>query len=448
VSSSDKQPARALPLLYFGTAHVSLAVASAVAAVWPHAVAGFFYHSWLVGLVHLITLGWISFSILGAIYIVGPLALRMELPARRGDYVAYGCAVAGLAGMVGHFWLQRYAGMAWAAGTVATAVLYMTVRIVGAVRRAPIQRAVKLHIVLACANFWIAAAMGLLIAADKVAHFLPGFVLANVFAHAHLAAVGWATMMVVGVGYRLLPMTFPSKMPADKGMYASAVLLESGVLGLFATLLLRSVWTPVFGGLLVAGLAVFAVNVAWMRRHLAPKPAGAHRIEFGILHAGSAALSLGAAVMIGIVLLVAPPSPWTLQAAAAYGVAGLIGFLSQMVVAMEARLVPMVTWFWAYSASGYRTPPPSPHVMRDRSLQAVVFGGWTIGVPALAAGMFLASAPLVSIGAWSLLVAVVVATLDNVFVVAPVFRAQKRETSCSSKSASVPITALTSRSDS
>src|SRR5262249_57070282 len=84
---------------------------------------------------------------------------------------------------------------------------------------------------------WIAGLAGLLIAIDKVAHFLPGFVLSNVFAHAHLAALGWATMMVVGVGYRLLPMTFPSKMPTGKPIYASAILLETGVLGLFLTLL-------------------------------------------------------------------------------------------------------------------------------------------------------------------------------------------------------------------
>jgi len=126
--------------------------------------------------------------------------------------------------------------------------------------------------------------------------------------------------------------------------------------------------------------------------------------------------------VIGLTLLVVPASPRSLQTAAAYGVLGLIGFLAQMVVAMEARLLPMVTWFWAYAASGYREPPPSPHVMRDRSLQAIVFGAWTVGVPALALGMFLVSARLVGIGAWALFVGVAIATLDNVSVVAQVAR--------------------------
>ena len=67
---ADKRVERTVPLLYLGTAHVSLALAFLFAGCWPEAVAGFFYHSWLIALVHLVTLGWISFSIVGAFYIV------------------------------------------------------------------------------------------------------------------------------------------------------------------------------------------------------------------------------------------------------------------------------------------------------------------------------------------------------------------------------------------
>jgi hypothetical protein len=422
--TAANRPAQVIPLLYLGTAHLSLALACAFAGVWPHAVAGFFYHAWLIGLVHLVTLGWITFSILGAIYIIGPLALRMDMPARRLDYVAYACALIGLVGMVGHFWIREYGGMAWSAGTIAGGALYMTARIAASVRRAKIQPAVKLHVVLACMNFWLGGSMGLLLALDKVAHVLPGFVVSNVIAHAHLAAVGWATMMVVGVGYRLLPMMFPSKMPPGRSIYASAVLLEAGVLGLFGTLLVGSSWAFVFGLIVVAGLVAFAAHVVWMRRRPVSKPMGASRVPFALLHAASAGLSLIAAVAVGAVLLVVPPSPRTLDAAAAYGVLGIVGFLGQMIVAMEARLLPMVTWFWAYERSGYRVPPPSPHSMRDQPLEAIVFAAWTVGVPALAIGMSLESARLVGLGAWALFVGVAVATLDNGFVILHARRAR------------------------
>ena len=425
--AADKLPARALPLLYFGTAHISLAVAFVAAAWWPRAVAGFFYHSWLVGLVHLVTLGWISFSIVGAFYIEGPVAMRMPMRARRADYVAYATAVVGLVGMVAHFWIQEYGGMAWSAGTVAVALLFMTIRLAGAIRHAGVERAVKLHIVLACANFWIAASMGLLIAIDKVAHILPGFVLSNVIAHAHLAALGWATMMIVGVGYRMVPMILPSKMPSGWSMYASAVMLETGVLGLFATLLVRSGLAVAFGGLVVAGLMAFAVQIGWMLRHRVTPPVAIHRLDFARLHVAGAAVCLVGAMTIGLVLLTVPSSPQTLRAAAAYGVLGLLGFLAQMIVGMQTRLLPMATWYWAYAACSYRVPPASPHTMRDRFLQTIVFIGWTLGVPALAAGMFLESPLLVSVGAWGLLVAAALGAIDNAFVVAHIFRGTQRQ---------------------
>jgi hypothetical protein len=243
-----------------------------------------------------------------------------------------------------------------------------------------------------------------------------------VFAHAHLAAIGWATMMVIGVAYRLLPMTLPAKMPGGRSMFASAILLEAGVLALFVSLLFQSAWTIASAGLVIAGLAAFAAHVVGMVRAPAAKPPAAPRVDFAVLHAAGAAASLAAAAATGAALLVLPPSPISLRLAAAYGAFGLLGFLAQMVVGMEARLLPLATWYWAYERSQFRVPPASPLTMRDRTLQAIVFAGWTIGVPALAAGLLFEAVPLVAIGAWSLFAAVATATLDSIGVLTHVRR--------------------------
>ena len=227
-------------------------------------------------------------------------------------------------------------------------------------------------------------------------------------------------------------------------MYASALLLEVGVLGLFVTLLMRSAVAPLFGALIVAALITFGLRVAWMGRHLVSKPIGAPRVDFGVLHAASAAVSLLVASAIGIALLVMPSSPRMLHAAAAYGVLALVGCLAQMVTAMEARLIPMVAWFWSYARSRYQVAPPSPHAMRERWLQAIVFVGWTIGVPALASGMWIESADVVRIGAWALFVGVVLAALDNAFVVTPSLHT--KEEGCFSRLENRPSMTSMSRS--
>jgi hypothetical protein len=406
------RPAKVVPLLYFGTAYVSLVLACVLAAIWPRAVAGFFYHSWMVAIVHLITLGWITCSILGAIYIVGPVALRMPMPARRGDYIAFGLVVTGIIGMVAHFWIEEFGGMAWSAATVTVCALYVVRRVLAGLRRSSAPAGVKLHIGLACVNFVAAASAGILLGFDKVFHFLPGYVLSNVFAHAHLAALGWATMMVIGVAYRLLPMMLPSRMPTGRSVYASAILLEGGLLGLFIALVGQSRWTLFFAIVVASGLATFIGSVVWMLRSPALKPAGAPRVDFAVLHAAGAGVSLLVAIGLGLTLVVMPPSSSSLRVAAAYGVFGLLGFLAQMVVGMEARLLPLAAWFWVRAGDA-----PSPHSMRDRTLQAIVFFGWTIGVPAVGAGMFLESPLLVGSGAWALFAAVAVATVDAIGVV-------------------------------
>lgn len=208
--SSALLPPTRLPLWYFGLAHLSLILALAVVMVDPRGVSGFFYHPRILGVVHLITLGWITASILGAIRIVAPLVLGVAIPVTRGDYWALSFVAIGMSGMVSHFWLESYGGMAWSAGMVVLGLVHAVVRLVRSLRAAPIDRPIAMHLRFACLNLLVAGSLGVLIAIDKVTDVIPGTALANVYVHAHLAAVGWASMIVVGIGYRLLPMVLPS----------------------------------------------------------------------------------------------------------------------------------------------------------------------------------------------------------------------------------------------
>ena len=411
--ASDRLPARTLPLLYFAAAHIALGLAAFVVAWSPRAAAGFFYHSKMVAIVHLVTLGWITNSILGAIYIVGPATLGIAMPARRRDYVAFIAVTVGIVGMVAHFWIEELNGMAWSAATATSGILLVVARLIAGLRAAPIPGGVKCHLALAAANLVAAASAGILLGLDKVYHFLPGFVLANVFAHAHLAAVGWATMMVVGVGYRLLPMVIPAKAPSGPTLYASAVLIELGVLVLFIALIMQSDWARMGGVLVVAGLVCFAAHVAAMVRRRSKKPAGAPSIDFAVLHAAAAGASLVVACSIGLYLLFASPSDTSLRVAIAYGVVGLVGFLGQMVVGMQARLVPLLAWYRALADSGFKGPIVPPFAMPVRPVQEGVFTAWAFAVPAVAVGFALDAIPLLSAGGWTLLAGVVLSAAGN-----------------------------------
>ena len=423
VSQSDRLPPRALPLLYFGFAHLCLGAAFLFLALQSEALVGFFYHPQMIAVVHLVTLGWITGSILGAIYLVGPIALRMQMPARRLDYLAFILFALGVTGTVGHFWIDSYSGMLGSAGILLLGVAWVAGRVLAALGSAVLSKPVKLHIGFAFLNILTAGALGFLVGLEKLqVHVLPGFVLDSVYAHAHLAALGWATMIVVGIGYRLFPMFLPAAMPSGPGVWASAILLEAGVLGLFISLMHGSRSTVLWALLSMGGLFAFFLQLRWMSRHRRSAPKDLQRPDFGMGHALAAVGYLAGATVLGLVILFAPAGTWKLDLTIVYGVLGLLGFLSQMVVGMSARLLPMFSWMHAYAGSGYTSLPPSPRVMSQRHLQVVVLAIWQLGVPALAIGFYAANATLVRITGWGMFAAVVIETANSVIVLRHAFR--------------------------
>lgn len=415
-------PPRWIPLLYLTFAHLCLATALAALVFAPTSLVGFFYHPRMLAVVHLVTLGWISSSILGSIYIVGPLALRMPLPARGADYAAFACFAVGVIGMTSHFWLDLPSGMAWGAGLTALAMAYVATRGIVGLWTAPVPLEARLPVALALINVIAAAGLGGLLAVDKVSPILRVNHLDAVFAHAHLAALGWGTMMVVGAGYRILPMILPAAMPRGFWAFASCLLLEAGVIGLVWGFFAGGRGLAVAGSLAVAGIGSFLSRVVWMLGNRRPPPTALPRPDWSVVHAFQALAYLVAACALGLYLAVAERSDTTLALASAYGVLGLLGFLSQIIVGVEGRLLPLFGWLWGFADREHKESPPSLYGAPSRTLQGLTLLLWTGGVPVLAFGLASERTSAVSIGAGALGVAVLAGFANAVVVLRRLWR--------------------------
>jgi len=426
MAASDRLPPRTLPVVYIAFAHLSLLAAFLLLATRPEAVIGFFYHPRLLAVVHLVTLGWITATTLGATYIVGPLALRQPARANWLDTTACVFFIIGALGVEAHFWLAaadnppHYWGVVSSGAMLVPAFAVVATRTWAALRRGGAPLPVRLHVGAAYANLLLAAALGGIVGINRMTPFLPGSQLQNVYAHAHLAAVGWATLMVAGVGYRLLAMLFPAAPPGDRPVWASFVLLEGGVLALTACLMFRRSWAPYAALVVAAGVLVFLGIVLRMRFHPRPPPAKLRRPDFGVLHVGQALLYLVAAMAAG--LHVAFAEGVELTSIWCYGVCGLLGFLAQMIVGVEMRLLPMFAWTEGWAAGGHRELPPSPHVMPRRLLQVVSLAAWTLGVPLLAYGFAGRHEGALVAAAWTLMSGVAAAMANHALVLRHAYR--------------------------
>jgi hypothetical protein len=412
----DFLPPRRLPLLYFGFAHLSLALALLILALASPGLVGFFYQPRLVAVVHLVTLGFLTSSILGAFFQVAPLALRSPLPARRLDGLVFGAFALGAGGMVTHFWMAEYHGMAWAAGLTALALLPAAARALRALARSPLPGEVRLPVALAWINLLLAGALGVLLGVNRLEPFLPFAHLQGVYAHAHLAALGWATLMVMGVGYRVIPMLLPAAMPGGAAVYGATVLFEVGLLGLATSFVVGLAPGP-WAVLTACGVFLFLGLVLRLRRHLRPPPGGLRRPDLGTLHVAQALVYLAVATALGVFLAFAPASEATLRVASVYGVCGLLGFLVQMVLGVQSRLLPLVAWLHGFAGGGYRELPPSLHEAPARPVQWLVFGAWSLGVPLVAGGIAGEAGAARSAGAVLLLLGVAGSAFNAALVV-------------------------------
>lgn len=406
VPSRALLPAAGLPWLYFAFAHGCLAAALAIVAINPSVAGPFFLHPRMAAIVHLVTLGWITGSIFGAFYVVAPLTLRMPLRPGWKDRAAFACYGVGVTTVIAQFWNGEYGRMAWAAALVLIAALHVAARAVMGLRKALGGWPVKLHIALAFANLIAATLFGMMLGLNRVHGWFAWSPLGTAYAHLHIAVVGWATMMFVGLAYRLIPMIVPTVMPKGTSIGVSAVLIESGLVILVVALIRDSAWTAAGALLIVAGLVSFVMHVRLALRQRLPGPSALPRPDWATRQTHVALVWLVVSAALGVFVSL-PAGRWLLPAGWYYGTAGLVGFLAQVIVGMQGRLVPMYAWYGAFEAAGHKPPPVAAHALTSPALARLVFTTWAIGVPALAVGLARAHPPAIAAGSAILLAGVV-----------------------------------------
>jgi len=320
----------------------------------------------MIAVVHTLTLGWISSSLIGILYVAGA---RWGLHANRFDVgilVAWG---AGASGLVSHFWIEEFEGMEWSAGLAAVAVLMAAARFGMAFAATTLPAGIKLQLNLAWFNLVGAAFIGILIGFNETSPVLPGYSLHNVFAHAHLAALGWAFLQAVALGHLFL-VTRRRPLPAAAVNVAGTALTQLGAAGIFVSLLVDEPYVSVFAIILLAGgvlcLAGLLVHARTARLAAAP---------------GASVLLVSIAASIGLDRLGGQQDAGDPAWIMAYGVAGLVAGLGQTVCGLS------LLWLCP----------------RGRTWPAV--GGWAIASPMLVIGLGGTRTAPITVGAGILLLA-------------------------------------------
>jgi hypothetical protein len=311
----------------------------------------FFYQPHVLAVVHSFTLGWISLTMIGVLYQFVPALTKQAVPWRGASGVPVALFAIGTCGMIPHFWIGHLEGMSWSADMVLAGVVLFAAQMLPPLVRAWRWGDATIIGIFAAVCWLLATALlGGLYAFDKIHPFLGGSVLSNIAAHAHLGLVGWITLTICAVSYRMVvAFLAPAETLASSARGQILCLAATAPL-LALALLLRSTLAIVPALAIVASLVWYALILARLARSRRAV------VDWSLRHVAAAMAHLGVAAVLGLSLFaVGADSEEGGRIAAAYGILLLVGWISNYIVGVANRMAPALIGF----GPGELMPPRS-----------------------------------------------------------------------------------------
>jgi hypothetical protein len=252
-------------------------------------------------------------------------------------------------------------------------------------------------ILAALTSLGLVVTAGFILALNLIFGFVPLSQLAFVEAHAHLAALGWLGLLVVGVSYKLTPM-FALSHPFDEWRLGRSVffLLTLAVSGLFVSLLLRLGTPPLLACWLAAaiGIGLYAWDYATMLRVRRRRP-----IDLTQRHNIAGVCGLLLAALLGLALILTPAeAALHARLQLAYAVMALAGWIGLTTLGQLYKIVPFLVWTHRFAPRMGKEQVPLLKDLYPRRLADAGFAALLIGLVAAVAGILLGWLPLVQAG--------------------------------------------------
>ena len=314
-------------------------VAGAIGLVWiaPDLAAGVYLSPRVAGVTHLVTLGWITMTIFGALYQLLPVALDAPVRWARLGHVSFAVFAPGVgifaSGVASGSLVVRQVGIA----LVAIGVLLTVGNVTATLRRARRHDATWAAIALAITFLTSTLGIGVILLHNLHTGFLAAARVHVLAVHLHVAIIGWALMMIVGVSHRLLPMFLLAHGADVRWTGRSLSLLAAGVPVLAVGIIMQL--TPVSW----AGVALLELGFAcFIRQAYAFYRARAKRtLDIGMLFAATAIGFQVVSALLGVAVLAAGGQG---RIATAYVTIGLLGGIVLFIIGFFYKIVPLLAW--------------------------------------------------------------------------------------------------------
>lgn len=384
-----------LPGEHFAASLAFLAAgAIGLVIVAPELAAGTFLSTHVAGVTHLFTLGWLTTTIFGALYQLLPVALGAPVRWERMGHVSFACHVPGVAlfvaGLITSSIVLHHMGIALITVGIVLVLLNVGLTLPNATSRDVTWWAV----VIALAALASTVVLGVILLHNLHTGFLRGERVVMLAVHLHVALLGWALVMIVGMAHRLLPMFLLAHNADTRWTARALVLLPAGLPLLAAGLLLHQPVVAWIGAaLLEAGVICFLIQArAFYAARIRP------RLDVGLRFTRTSLRFLAVSALLAPAVL-ALGGAREARLATTYVLVGLLGGIVLFVVGQFYKIVPFLAWIARYRGRVGREKVPSVAELYSSRVAEVQLAVMTASVAGIALGVSLGNSPLVRVAA-------------------------------------------------
>ena len=296
----------------------------------------------VLALVHLVTLGWLTMTIMGASLQLTPVMIVAPLRATRFLSWQYPVYTGGVVLLLGGFWWMRPWLLAIGGIVIVLAVLHyvvvLSITLLHATTRPLTLRFLAASLLYLC----LVVGLGLTAALNMQFGFLEAGTDRLLSIHLTLGVLGWLSSLLMGVSYTLVRLFALAHGHDDRLGRVIFVLLQVSIVGLALGFLIS--WLALIllgGGVLIVTALLFAYDFWCMFRTR-------HRklLDVTQYHSMAAVVYFCLVVPAGIASVA---FGWQQPAIfAALGMAALVGWLGQSIIGYLYKIVPFLVWHTRY----------------------------------------------------------------------------------------------------
>jgi len=369
-------PSLSLPFRYFAASLVFLAIFGLLIPFWNGLLLGGYFVPELLALVHIVTLGWIVTTIMGATFQLVPVALQVPIASERLGRWLFPLWLIGVSTLIIGFWLFDARLLIAAGGMILLSGLLYLGNMAGTLAQVRRWDPIAVHIAVALSHLALVGFLAVLLILHNFG--LPGFAFLPTFkTHVLLAVMGFVSVLTMGVAYKLIPMfTLTEDLWSSRLSWLELGLVHLGLAGLIVSFYVPdAAWLGWLGTLaLLSGIGLFVWQVFLLhkRRRRRVFDIATPFILAAVVWFLVAAL-LGSFTIAG--LLPNPVSSWKVVTYLL-----LLGWIGQMILGMMYKITTFLVWLNKYAARIGREPVPRLDDLYSRDLAMVGYGLWNTAI--------------------------------------------------------------------